>query len=33
MDRCMDEIKHQEGRSKGFSLEGATSLADLEEID
>lgn len=33
MDKCIEEIKQQTGRSKGFNLEVATSLEELEAAD
>lgn len=33
MDKSIEDIKQQAGRSKGFSLEVATSLEELEEAD
>jgi hypothetical protein len=33
MDKAIEEIAQQTGRSKGFTLEPATSMAELEELE
>jgi hypothetical protein len=33
MDKVVEEINSQNGRAKGFSIEIATSLVDLEDLE